>query len=279
MGAGLNRVRYLTWAITQAVAKDDFACPGCAETNTMLVRRKYMVTSLRECPNCGLRFRHPKGDPETAHKFYVNESYKQDGLTTDIPNRMRLAELLETRFVGSGKDFASRIEDLRSNGVKSGGRVLDFGSSWGYGSWQMSQAGYKVFSYEIGKQRAQFAKDALGCHVIEDLSQLDGSLDCFFTSHVIEHLPDPNFIFQEAQRVLVPGGLLVCSCPNGAAERQSAYGTTIYDKNWGAVHPLMITPSFMTWAAKNHGFEKPAFRSEESDLTGLELLTIAKKAS
>jgi 2-polyprenyl-3-methyl-5-hydroxy-6-metoxy-1,4-benzoquinol methylase len=257
--------------------REDIACPSCGNTDTILVRRKYFVTSLRECNNCGLRFRCPKGDPEAAHRFYVSEAYKQQGLTTDIPSSDTLKKLLNTGFAGSEKDFSSRIEDLRRSGVSSGAKILDFGSSWGYGSWQLRRAGFQVYSYEIGKQRAKYAKEMLGCDLIEDLRTLAGTVDCFFTSHVIEHLSNPNLMFEAAKEVLAPGGLLVCYCPNGASERETGGGTQIYDKNWGAVHPLMITPSYMNWASKRHGFEVPTFGSDKSTLSGMELVTVARK--
>ena len=165
-------------------------------------------------------------------------------------------------------------------------RIVDFGGSWGYASWQFRQAGFEVFTYEIGRERALYAKQKLGCTIMEDLRPLDGTIDCFFSAHVIEHLPNPNIFFDEAAKVLAPAGMIVCCCPNGAQERQQSEGLDAYDKNWGKVHPLMITPGFMRREALKRSFASCNVYSSpvnlldvaarrDGDLSQSELLTIA----
>jgi 2-polyprenyl-3-methyl-5-hydroxy-6-metoxy-1,4-benzoquinol methylase len=224
--------------------------------NPRLVRRKYLVTALRECPRCGLRFRTPKDDPKSTEDFYREEVYKQ-GFTTDLPSDEELKAMLSTRFAGTEKDFSSRIDVLVAAGLPKGARILDFGSSWGYGSWQMREAGFEVFSYEVGRDRAMYAETKLGCTMVSDLRPLDGTIDCFFSAHVIEHLPNPHLMFEEAARLRRPGGMFVCFCPNGATQRQQR-DPAGYHANWNKVHPLMLTPAFMLKAAEAHGFEQRA---------------------
>jgi SAM-dependent methyltransferase len=210
------------------------------------------VTALRECRTCCLRFRTPKDDPGTAETFYVDEVYKQ-GLTTDLPSETELQAMLATRFAGTWNDFEYRISVLTAAGLTPGSRVLDFGCSWGYGSWQMRQVGFEVFSYEIGRDRARYAKEKLQCTMVEDLETLDGTMDCFFSAHVIEHLPNPRIMFDAAEKVLRPGGLVVCFAPNGATEREKK-DFAGYHQNWGKIHPLMLTPQFMKYEAARRGF-------------------------
>lgn len=231
---------------------DANACPACGERNSRVVRRKYVVTALRECANCSLRFRTPKDEPAATERFYVDETYKQ-GFTTDLPGDAELQRMLANRFAGTEKDFGPRIEALEAAGLERGSRILDFGCSWGYGSWQLREAGFEVFSYEIGRERARYAKEKLGCTMVGDLRSLDGTIDCIFSSHVIEHLPSPDLLFDEAATLLRPGGLFVCYCPNGAVERERKnFGD--YHRNWGRVHPLMLTPEFLKKEAQRRGF-------------------------
>jgi SAM-dependent methyltransferase len=252
------------------------------------VRRKFVVTALWECSNCHLRFRTPKDEPGAPEAFYADEVYKQ-GFTTDLPSDTELQAMLASRFAGMEKDFAHRIEALLAAGLAPGSRILDFGCSWGYGSWQMRQAGFEVFSYEIGRERARYAKEKLQCVMVEDLRTMDGAVDCFFSSHVIEHLPNPNLMFDEADNVLRPGGFFVCYCPNGAVERERR-DPGDYHRNWNMVHPLMLTPDFLKREAGRRGFTQCAIFTSpvsvddvramrEGDLAGDELLMIGRLKS
>ncbi len=197
--------------------------------------------------------------------------------------------MLANRFAGTEKDYGYRIEALRAAGLNPGSRILDFGCSWGYGSWQMRQAGFEVFSYEIGRERARYAKEKLQCTMVTDLHTLDGTIDCCFSAHVIEHLPNPNLLFDDAEQVLRPGGLFLCYCPNGAVEREREHFEA-YHLNWGQVHPLMLTPEFLKGEARRRGFVRcavfgsPVDNSDirairEGKLDGDELLMIARRQS
>lgn len=258
----MNRVRYLLWALSKCLHAST-SCPACGSPSA-LVRRKYVVTALRECPDCLLRFRTPKDDPISANKFYIEEAYKQ-GFTTDLPSDRQLEAMMAERFARTEQSFGSKIEALHLLGLKAGARILDFGSSWGYGSWQMRAAGFDVFSYEIGRERRRYAKEKLGCNMIDDLRDLHGSIDCLFAAHVIEHLPDPGMILEEAARLLNKNGMFVCYCPNGSRERELA-DPTRYHQNWGVVHPVLITPSYLKRESARRGLGQCTIYSSPIDL-------------
>jgi 2-polyprenyl-3-methyl-5-hydroxy-6-metoxy-1,4-benzoquinol methylase len=263
------RIDYLSWAARHCIGSDK-GCPGCGSASAELIRHKYLVTSLWECPTCHLRFRVPKETPQRAEELYREERYRQ-GFTTTLPSREELSRLLEIRFAGTEKDYLRYITVLQSV-LPGGARILDFGSSWGYGSWQMSQAGFEVLSFEVGRQRSHYAQEFLGCQMIEDLRAVEGKMDCFFSAHVIEHLPDPNIVFREAAKVLVPGGYFVCFCPNGSPNREKMDPN--YHKLWGKVHPLHITAEFMLWACERYGFA--LYEGSGGNATAEELLIVAR---
>lgn len=236
-----------------------------------------MATSLRECQRCWLRFRAPKDDDTSA--FY-QEDYTE-GFTTDIPSEAALKRLLETRFQHTEKDFTRYIEILRTHGLSPGDVVVDFGASWGYGSWQMRTAGFEVYSYEISLPRARFAREKLGCKVIDSPSALPTKAHCLFSAHVIEHLTDPNVVWAAGKAVLRDGGFIACFCPNGNPEVEEVVGLARYDQLWGKVHPLLITPRFLQSASARHGFDSKLSTSpyEVSNprLLGPELCLIARR--
>jgi hypothetical protein len=218
-----------------------------------------LFTSLWHCASCELRFRVPKDDPPRSAEFY-QERYTQ-GFTTDCPSETVLASLTARKFVNAEKDFTSYVEVLGAAGLQPGDAILDFGCSWGYGSWQLREAGFNVYSYEISKQRALYAKDKLSCNVVESVEGLRGRLKCVFSAHVIEHLPDPNLLWNVGSTTLQNGGLIVCFCPNGNPDLEGIYGPTRYHQLWGKVHPLLITSEFLQKSSKKHGYRARVYRS------------------
>ncbi len=265
------KVHYFGWAAARIIGADT-TCPACGRRSTQLVRRKYLVTALYECPNCHIRFRVPKESNERADDLYNKETYRQ-GFTTTLPSQAALDDLLRIKFAGTEKDFAPYIKVIKSY-LPSGARILDFGCSWGYGSWQIRQAGFEVSCYEIGEMRARYAKERLGCTMVDDLRTLDGTVDCLFSSHVIEHLPDPGILMAEARKLLAPGGYFISFCPNGNPERRDRN----YHRYWNKVHPLLITPEFMRWAIRKNGLTECEIAAGDN-MVGPELLAVARKNS
>jgi 2-polyprenyl-3-methyl-5-hydroxy-6-metoxy-1,4-benzoquinol methylase len=283
-----QRLRYLAWAGTRALSNPDTGCPGCGSSNTSLVRRKYVVTSLWECRSCGLRFRIPKDDRNSAEKFYQDDYAA--GFTTDCPTPEALAALVENSFGGTEKDFKGYISVLNALGLVSGDSILDFGSSWGYGSWQFARAGFRVFSYEVSKPRAAYGKTKLGCNMLESLAELPERVKCLFSAHVIEHLPNPEIMWEAADQVLTDDGLIVCFCPNGDPAREAFMGVRGYDNTWGKVHPLFVTPRFLTSVSARLGWFAKIYSGPyasstiaaggliEGQVTGDELCMVARRA-
>jgi hypothetical protein len=193
-----RKFRYFIWALTQGQSSDR-SCPSCTSLRVGTVRRKYLVTASLERQNCGLRFRVPKDSDARSRHFY-QEDYEQ-GFTTDLPSDEQLKEMLICRFKNTEKAYQVYISVLRAIGVEPGSTVLDFGCSWGYGSWQLREAGFKVYSYEVSKSRAESARRKLGCSIVGD-DLVSGPIDCLFSAH----LTDPNLLWRIAKRVLSPNG-------------------------------------------------------------------------
>lgn len=263
-------------------------CPNCRETGGRLLRRKYVVTALRECSGCGLRFRTPTDDPIGAVEFYQGD-YSQ-GFTTDVPGPEELARLIATEFRGSQKDFRPYLAILNAAGLQSGAAVLDYGSSWGYGSWQFKRAGFDVFSFEIGADRAAYGVEKLGCKAISDPAEVEGQMDCVFSSHVLEHITEPRKYWADCRRALKPSGVVVTLMPNGDPDRLSRVAADQYHKMWGKVHPILLSRRSLHAMAKEAGmiahvhsspYNEAELRSGQDSavLDGDELLIIARKES
>ena len=280
-----RRLRYAAWAARKGIVATDRRCPACGQEAAFL-RRKLLVVSLRECKSCGLRFRTPKDDDNPGD--YYESSYCDDYAGQRPPSPGELKEMIRTGFANDpDKNFTKYIGVLKTVGLKPGDALLDFGSSWGFGSWQFRQAGFKVYSYELSKARAAYARNLLGCTVLDDISEVPERLSCLFSSHVIEHLPDPSLIWQVAAKVLRHDGFIAVFCPNGEPGREAVIGSKQYGYLWPQVHPMVITPGFARATSGKFGYSGLCYSTpydlnlmangiECRDLNGSELCIIAR---
>jgi len=243
----MAKVDYLLRSIVRQGDAVRRRCPNCGSAASELVDRKMIVTALRRCDSCKMMFRSPTDDPAEASDFY-NHEYAQ-GFTTEMPSTAVLDELKARSFAGTEKDYSYYIDVVRQLGGEPGQKLFDFGCSWGYGSYQFSQAKFETLSYEISVPRRRYGIENLGVHAVEDFEtwaatpEVAHSLDIFFSAHVLEHVPSPSRIINLARRVLKPGGLFVAFFPNGSGEFRSISPT--WSKLWGEVHPNFLDEVFL----------------------------------
>jgi 2-polyprenyl-3-methyl-5-hydroxy-6-metoxy-1,4-benzoquinol methylase len=120
--------------------------------------------------------------------------------------------------------------------VPDGARLPDFGCSWGYGSWQLQRAGFRVTSFEISRPRCRYAREELHLDARDDLAEVAGPFDVFFSAHVLEHVPVVSEVIAMARRLLRPGGIFVAFTPNGS-DGHRRRKPEAWMKIWGLVHP------------------------------------------
>lgn len=217
------------------------ACPVCTGSKVTPIDRKGLH-KLYECMNCHLLYRHPREDAEEMHKFYQHE-YDIDGLATYLPNEQELEHYLDSGFIESKKDFSWHIKILESLGMKPGLDMLEFGSSWGYATWQFKKAGFNVDAYELSVPRAAYGKK-LGVDIETDIEKIEGPYDFIYSCHVLEHVPNPKEILIQQMAWLKPGGMLVAHTPNGSLQHRLS-NKKGFHKSWGLVHPVLLTDEFI----------------------------------
>jgi 2-polyprenyl-3-methyl-5-hydroxy-6-metoxy-1,4-benzoquinol methylase len=189
-----------------------------------------------------LLFRTPTTTSEENAAFY-QESYRQ-GFTSDTPDDETLQKLISSNFAGSEKDYSTYLKVLAALGGKPGNRLLDFGCSWGYGSYQMRKHGYEVTAFEISKPRCRFAREKLGVAASDKLEDVPGEgYDIFFSAHVLEHVPRIADVFAYAQKKLKKGGLFVAFTPNGSNAYRNS-NAEYWNQLWGMVHPNFLDDQF-----------------------------------
>lgn len=244
-----RKLKYFLTCASKSGARKRFFCPSCGSAKSSIVSRKYLVTTLRRCVQCELLFRAPTTTEAENASFY-QETYRE-GFTTDTPSDSDLKNLLASNFVGHEKDYTRYIDILTALGGQRGDRLLDFGCSWGYGSWQLRRDGFEVLGYEISKPRCRYAREKLklcACDSIDSLA--DQSFDIFFSAHVLEHVPAVSEIFALAGRKLKKGGLFLAFTPNGSHDRRLRQPAT-WNQMWGMVHPNLLDDRFLGRAFPN----------------------------
>lgn len=148
-----SKLQYLIKCASLSMDPSRMICPSCGGKASTIVARKYFFTALRRCSNCKLLFRTPTTNAEENAAFYQKD-YSQ-GFTTDVPSDSELEILKSTDFKGCAIDYSNYIAVLEALGVTTGQRILDFGCSWGYGSYQLQQHGFSVTAFEISEPRCR----------------------------------------------------------------------------------------------------------------------------
>jgi SAM-dependent methyltransferase len=241
----VDRVAYLVSGITGRFYQPA-ACPACKSTNGSVCDRKYFH-SLIECRSCGLLHRFPAESEAWAISFY-NDRYAEPQ-ATQLPSDDELTDLLRNSFKGTDKDFTYHCAALKALGIR--GRVLEYGANWGYASWQFARNGFDVVSYEISQKMAKFGKK-LGVSIETDISRVGDHFDAVYSSHVLEHIPDPRSAIMKQLSLVRPGGLVVAHTPNGSRAYRTR--TPRFSLIWGQVHPVLLTDDFVGHVAEHRPF-------------------------
>lgn len=234
----MRNLLYLCVSLRKALLGQGRACPSCGHLNAgHVLDRKWVITSLRRCEGCRLLYRVPTMTPSENEKIYQTKYV--EGFTTELPDTATLQKLIATNFKGSPKDYIVYLDVLHALGVREKAKIYDFGCSWGYGTYQLATAGFDVEGYEISLPRARFAANKLGICLRNPEAVPEGSLDVFFSAHVLEHVPSVQALLALAGRILRPGGWFVAFSPNGSLERRcrDAVG---WHRAWGFVHPQLL---------------------------------------
>jgi 2-polyprenyl-3-methyl-5-hydroxy-6-metoxy-1,4-benzoquinol methylase len=259
------------------------ACPYCGSRWSRRLQRKWLLVEARECAHCGLFFRCPTDDPARARQYY--EAEYAEKTVVDVPDAAGLRGVLDRRFQGTPFDRSARLTDLAPL-LPAGGRVLDFGCSWGYTVWQLASAGFDAVGYEPSARRAEYGRKNLNVRIETDWDALlaaeaPSGFDLVYADHVVEHLVEPRKYLDGWRALLRPGGRALVYVPNGGGEKARRLGT-----RWGPLvgepHTLALTATWFRHNLPNHGLVVEHLGSDARAAEGMpdgdELACVARKA-
>jgi hypothetical protein len=204
-----------------------------------------LVTRLFECQNCYLCFRHPTDSDQENSDFYGSQYVENDGITTSLPTSSEVDELVSTGFARYPLKSLNRFEPVLRHCFKgkSSLRVIDYGASWGYLTYQFQELGHDAVGYEISAPRAEFGRKQLGVDIRISLDSLGTDYDLFFCSHVIEHVPNPSELLKTSAELVTHDGFAIILCPNGGLSFRKKNWNGFHT-GWGKVHPNVMAPGF-----------------------------------
>jgi SAM-dependent methyltransferase len=162
-----------------------------------------------------------------------------------------------------------------SNGSEGRYRLLDVGCGVGPLRTWLGEDGFDITGLELSESAAAIAADRYDRCFVGDVEQRwsvdDAAMDGVHAGAVLEHVVDWHGPLNEANRVLVDGGLLVVAVPNlgywKERKRLLLGRYPHWTKDMGHLH--VYTAGFLRELLTVHGFE---VRSLQADRLNLPLL-------
>ena len=169
----------------------------------------------------------------------------------------------ENRFRGSREEISRRSERYlpifrENDAVARGGAVLDIGCGRGeflslLRSNNIATRGIDLNSAMVAEARAQDLDVEEGDAIAYLAAQPAQSLAAITGFHIVEHIPFRSLIrlFDEAKRVLMPGGLVLFETPN---PENLVVGACTF--HYDPTHIKPIPPDYLRFVAEARGFSK-----------------------
>lgn len=182
-------------------------CPCCQKNDWKFLYRsafKNYNIPIYLCSVCGLQTQYPRPKPS---ELYTEEYYSGNA---DFSYRDERQTEEFDRYV-----WKARIKNIQK--FKPKGEFLDIGCSFGGFLNCAKEAGFEVTGVEISRYSAEVAKSrGFKVHQGEflDADLPENFFDVITLVEVIEHLSEPDRVFQKLRRILKPGGLLLLQTAN-----------------------------------------------------------------
>lgn len=162
------------------------------------------IFRILSCPGCELIWTDPLMDQPPTSQGDEEEYWAEDVyLAHSDAHKQRFRQQLRAFLKASGR--------TQTPGLK----VLEVGSGLGFFLDVCEEFGINASGCDIDAAAVRYANQARTRmrHGTLDSFYADDTFDAVFAFNLIEHLPHPKSFFEEAYRVLRPGGTLVLETP------------------------------------------------------------------
>ncbi len=234
--------------------RDEFVrvdCPACGSRQSKRVFEKYTF-EYRACTACRTVFMSPRPSPQAMADYYADSEDYRFWCTHVFPasEPARREKIHRPRL--------ERIVDACRRYSVGRATLMEIGAGFGTFCSLARETGAfdRVVAVEPMPDLARACRER-GLTVIdqpvEKITDERGSVDVAVAFEVIEHLFDPRVLMDQCARMIVPGGLLALTCPNGEGFDIAMLGATS-----GAIHPghvNLFNPASLSLLAETCGFE------------------------
>ena len=230
-------------------------CPLC---NSSAIKKRFACIDefatgesfdVYECAGCGLAFTQNIPDEKEIDRYYESPTYISHSNTSKgiVNSTYHLVRKLMLR------NKARLVERLT---LLKNGKILDYGAGTGHFARVMASKGWDVTAIEKNSRARELALSEFGfrMHPVEALADIkERELDVVTMWHVMEHIQEPDKMWEQLYRILDDTGIAVIAVPNSIS-----YDAQRYREHWAAYdvprHLWHFTPStIMQWGEK-HGF-------------------------
>jgi 2-polyprenyl-3-methyl-5-hydroxy-6-metoxy-1,4-benzoquinol methylase len=230
-------------------------CPlcNCAQADRLFGSRgstgpRHDPLSIVRCRQCGLLSLRPRPPTCELAPLYGPEYEAFWGPVAEEPNRFR-------RWMRR-RHYALRCRAVR-RAQPTGGVLLDIGCGTGGflhelcrdGSWQGLGIDISDNALAIARQQGVDVRRTTLCQA----SLAAASFHAITMWEVLEHVPDPRETLEEAHRLLVPGGSLLLTTPNGDSWQARLWNT--HWAGWDVPRHLQV----FSWATLRRLLERTGF--------------------
>jgi SAM-dependent methyltransferase len=139
--------------------------------------------------------------------------------------------------------------------------VVDLSTGRGYIAQLFKEASAEVRAYDLFPNQNQFYKSVVDHIDLQKPFPLESnSADLVICCETIEHLPNQFFLFQEAARILKPGGVFILTTPNSSSLRSRLSQFMLESEHYGAPAPNELN-AFTKWENSQDGYFSKLFIS------------------
>jgi hypothetical protein len=117
----------------------------------------------------------------------------------------------------------------------------------------LRKAGINAEGFELSVPRAEFGRKKLAVKIATRAEEIADDNDVFYSSHVIEHLPDINGMIELSKTKLNREGVFMAFCPNGSDEFRKR-NPDLFKVTWGSLHPNYLDIKFASHIFRNNPY-------------------------
>lgn len=210
-------------------------CFICKEAKVKFLLKPYRGGTIFRCNNCGNAFTDPQPQIDYERKSFKLNSCQE-----------------EREY----KSYAKSLLDFLTGYIKKG-RLLDVGCGSGYLISEAVKRGFQGEGLDPSKESVKFCQSRklkVKCGFIQEKYYPAETFDVVVSSHVLEHVEDPNKFLFICRKILKPGGFLCLAQTNYTGTLPYLYGR--YWEGWvPSEHFIHYSPSGIEFFLEKNGFQ------------------------